>query len=69
MVPSWTGAYLWSLASNVISSYLRPWQVVWSMGSQVIRGDVKLQVEESDAMEGDISFQKLQLPLPDEFEE
>ena len=39
------------------------------MGLQETRGDVKLQVEEWDTMEGDLSLQKLQLTLPDQFEE
>ena len=39
------------------------------MGLQETRGDVKLQVEEWDAMDGDLSLQKLQLTLPDQFEE
>ena len=39
------------------------------MGLQETRGDVKLQVEEWDTMDGDLSLQKLQLTLPDQFEE
>ena len=39
------------------------------MGLQETRGDVKLQVEEWDAMDGDLSLQKLQLTLPDQFED
>ena len=39
------------------------------MGQQETRGDVKLQVEEWDTMDGDPSLQKLQLALPDQFED
>ena len=65
VVPSRTGAYLWNPANNGLSSYLRPWQGNLTMGLQETRGDVKLQVDESETMEGDLSLQKLQLTLPD----
>ena len=39
------------------------------MEPQGARGDVKLQVEEWDVMEDDLSLQKLQLTLPDQYEE
>ena len=39
------------------------------MGLQETRGDVKLQVEEWDTMYGDLSLEKLQLTLPDQFED
>ena len=32
VVPSRTGAYLWSPANNGLSSYLRPWQGNLTMG-------------------------------------
>ena len=56
VVSSRTGAYLWSPACNGLSSYLRPWQGNLTMGQQETRGDVKLQVEEWDAMYGDLSL-------------
>ena len=69
VVPSRTGAYLWSPTTNGLNAYLRPWQRNMSMGLQTRQGNVKLQVQEWDAMDGDLSLQKLQLTLPDQFED
>ena len=66
MVPSRTRAYLWSQAIN---GSRRPWQGNLTMEPAEARGDVKLQVEEWDVMEDNLSLQKLQLTLPEQYEE